>query len=135
MRKENFANDEIYHLFNRGVDKREIFTDTRDLKRFFHSMETFNTVDLVGSIYENSFVNINLNNRVHQLGSRAAKLVDSSWDEYLGKSKENFCEKSVIPGQFRSIDEYKKFAESSLEDILERRGLKEEEEFDVLLLE
>jgi len=29
-----FANNELYHIYNRGVEKREIFTQPRDYKRF-----------------------------------------------------------------------------------------------------
>lgn len=55
MRKIIFANNEHYHIFNRGVDKREIFSDLKDLNRFFQSMKEFNTLDPIGSIFENSF--------------------------------------------------------------------------------
>jgi len=41
MRKVQFANGEYYHLFNRGVDKREIFLDQKDLDRFLQSMSDF----------------------------------------------------------------------------------------------
>jgi len=64
---------------------------------------------------------VNLNWRVHQLGSSASKLISSSWDEYVGKGKRNFCDKSVILGQFKNTNEYKEFARSSLESIRERK--------------
>jgi hypothetical protein len=54
-RKTPLANDEFYHIFNRGVDKRDIFTDTGDLDRFLQSMQEFNSVTPIGSIYEHSF--------------------------------------------------------------------------------
>ena len=56
MRKEVFANGEFYHIFNRGVDKREIFSDNLDSKRFFQGMIEFNVIQPIGSIYENSFL-------------------------------------------------------------------------------
>ncbi len=34
MRKINFAEGEYYHIYNRGVDKRSIFSDERDYERF-----------------------------------------------------------------------------------------------------
>ena len=52
MRKEKPVTGEHYHLYNRGVDKREIFMDKDDLKRFLQSMNEFNTVETIGSIYE-----------------------------------------------------------------------------------
>ena len=42
MRKDKFYNDEYYHIFNRGVDKREIFSDTQDYERFILSMNLLN---------------------------------------------------------------------------------------------
>jgi len=55
MRKIPFTNGEFYHIYNRGVDKRSIFSDKYDIDRFFQSMTEFNTVEPIGSIYENSF--------------------------------------------------------------------------------
>ncbi|PIP28298.1 MAG: hypothetical protein COX29_01860 [Candidatus Moranbacteria bacterium CG23_combo_of_CG06-09_8_20_14_all_35_22] len=42
MRKIEFANEEYYHIFNRGVDKRNIFIDTRDYERFLLAMDLLN---------------------------------------------------------------------------------------------
>lgn len=55
MRKTQFANGEIYHVFNRGVDKRKIFSDQKDLDRFFQSMSAFNYIEPIGSLFEQSF--------------------------------------------------------------------------------
>jgi REP element-mobilizing transposase RayT len=54
MRNIDFAVGEHYHIFNRGVDKRDIFSDRYDLERFFESMAAFNSIEPIGSIYENS---------------------------------------------------------------------------------
>ena len=217
-RKNNFATGEFYHVYNRGVDKRIIFTDEHDLNRFFKSMVEFNTIDPIGSLYEHSFrqlggetpklteklVNIiayclnpnhfhlileqlldggisefmkrlggytsyfnnkykrsgslfqgtfknahidsneyllhassyvNLNDRVHQLGGETPKLVRSrsSWKEYTDRGVEGVCRKEVILGQFKNMDEYKKFALSSLESIIERK--KNLKDIDNFLLE
>lgn len=217
-RKIEFANGEFYHVFNRGVDKRIIFSDRQDVDRFFKSLIEFNVVDPIGSLYENSFlqlggstaklserlVNIvtyclnpnhyhlileqlvdgglsefmkrlggytwyfnnkykrsgalfqgrfkaahidsneyllhvsaytNLNDRVHQLGGSTAKLVESrsSWEEYINPSMKGICEKEIILEQFRTVDEYKEFALSSLKSILQRKlNLKD---FDRFMLE
>ncbi|MFA5000866.1 MAG: transposase [Candidatus Paceibacterota bacterium] len=56
MRRVNFANGEIYHLYNRGVDKRNIFTDQADLNRFVESVNLFNDVRPAGSFYEQSLL-------------------------------------------------------------------------------
>lgn len=67
-RKVQFITGEYYHIFNRGVDKRDIFLDEKDLDRFFQSMQEFNVADPIGSIYENSF------RKNRELGSGAPKL-------------------------------------------------------------
>jgi len=56
MRKVNNIEGEYYHVYNRGVDKRSIFSDQEDIDRFFQSMFEFNSIDPIRSIYENSFV-------------------------------------------------------------------------------
>ena len=55
MRKEHLVNNEYYHIFNRGVDKRELFLGRDDKERFFQSMVEFNVANPIGSIFENSF--------------------------------------------------------------------------------
>jgi putative transposase len=49
-RKVPFKNGEIYHVFNRGVDKRSIFEERWDSHRFLKGMQVFNTKDPVGSL-------------------------------------------------------------------------------------
>lgn len=207
---------EYYHIYNRGVDKRPIFSSEIDMQRFLQSIEEFNVVEPIGSIYQNSFIKdtkdealgsstpkltpklnlvnfvaycinlnhyhfileqvadkgiekfmqrfgtgytnyfnikekrsgalfqgrfksvhidsneyllhlsayVNLNDRVHQLGSSTPKLVksQSSWGEYAGKSKTNFCNKDIVLQQFKNLKDYQIFAEGSLQDILERKA-------------
>ena len=43
-RKAEFKNGEHYHVYNRGVDKRRIFLDDRDYRRFHRSLSLFNDV-------------------------------------------------------------------------------------------
>lgn len=66
MRKHPFANGELYHIYNRGVEKRAIALDLYDQKRFFQSLDQFNTLNPIGSIYEKQFLK-------KQLGSRTPK--------------------------------------------------------------
>ncbi len=42
MKNPQFINNKIYHVFNRGVEKREVFLDTQDYARFIHSLFEFN---------------------------------------------------------------------------------------------
>lgn len=51
MRKIEFANNEYYHIYNRGVDKREVFSDKKDYLRFLQSMRGFNNTKPTGSLY------------------------------------------------------------------------------------
>lgn len=110
-RKIQFINNEFYHIFNRGADKRDIFIDFDDMDRFFQSMEEFNVIEPIGGIYKNSFH--------QQLRSKAPQLSRSSWGEYIGKEKSDFCKKDIILDQFKNTKEYKNFAEDSLKDIRE----------------
>jgi len=218
MRKTPFVNGEFYHIYNRGIDKRILFSDETDVERFVQSMSEFNKIEPIGSIYENSFrkekanppqqlvkfisycvnpnhfhflleqlvdrgiekflhrlgtgytkyfnnrhsrsgslfqgpfkaihlesneyllhlsVYVNLNDRIHQLGSLASKLVDSrsSWTEYIeGRLKiPSFCDTDIILGQFSSKKDYEIFAEEALQSIIERKD--REKELAILLLE
>ena len=56
MKKPVLTTREYYHIYNRGVDRRQIFLDQHDIERFFQSMEEFNALEPIGSIYENSFI-------------------------------------------------------------------------------
>ncbi len=42
MKKPKFLINHIYHLYNRGVDKRDIFLDDEDHFRFIHNLFEFN---------------------------------------------------------------------------------------------
>lgn len=208
MRNIAFAENEYYHLFNRGVDKRSIFSDEKDVDRFFESIEKFNSTQTIGSIRDNLSTNkkidgksqpnqklvnlvaycvnpnhyhfilkqvaekgiekfmhklgtghtkyfntkhkrtgslfqgpykaihinsneyllyvsayVNLNNRVHKIKSLASDLMRprTSWDEYLKGSSNGLCKKDVVLEQFKNVKEYKKFAESVLEQVIHRR--------------
>jgi len=204
MRKVPLVEDQFYHVYNRGTDKRNIIENDFDMQRFMQSIDEFNIQEPIGSIYENTFrkkekllgtpstklklveivaycinqnhyhfilrplcaggiekfmqklgggytryfnekhdrtgalfqgrfksthINsnsllmqmsayVNLNNKVHQLGTPSTK---SSWNEYIGLNNEGICSKDIILGQFKNIEDYKKFAEESIEGILKQR--------------
>jgi hypothetical protein len=52
MRKEKFQTGECYHIYNRGVDKRDIFCEEKDFLRFLKSMKEFNRIEATGSLYK-----------------------------------------------------------------------------------
>ncbi len=56
MRKTQFAPENYYHIYNRGVDKRSIFCDKEDILRFLECMRDFNTIDPSGGLYQMSFI-------------------------------------------------------------------------------
>ena len=47
MRKSVFANNYVYHVYNRGVDKRKIFLKKCDYLRFIHNLFEFNDIQPV----------------------------------------------------------------------------------------
>ena len=42
MRKTHFAKDNIYHVYNRGVEKRNVFMNDNDRWRFLQALFLFN---------------------------------------------------------------------------------------------
>jgi len=42
MRKNPLVENEYYHIYNRGVDKRDVFLDDRDYRRFLLAMDLLN---------------------------------------------------------------------------------------------
>jgi putative transposase len=50
MQKPQFVEDRIYHIYNRGVEKRNVFLDKKDYFRFIHDLYEFND--------ENSVLNL-----------------------------------------------------------------------------
>lgn len=73
MRIRNFEIGEFYHIYNRGVDKRNVFSSIKDIERFHKSMEEFNTIEPIGSIYENSFNKAQLGSPTSKLGKSGLK--------------------------------------------------------------
>jgi REP element-mobilizing transposase RayT len=71
MRKTEFANGEYYHIYNRGVDKREIFLEDFEYMRFLQALDEFNRIDPIGSIFEQGFRDKNT-----ALGYSVSKLVE-----------------------------------------------------------
>lgn len=61
MRNISFTEKEIYHIYNRGVEKRNIFLDEEDRFRFVHNLFEFNDEAPAANIYykENILTNKN----------------------------------------------------------------------------
>ena len=69
MRRPQFAKDLIYHVFNRGVDGRNVFLDDQDYYRIIHSLFEFND--------EEPVLNVNYyfdhNHKIMGIGKRPAR--------------------------------------------------------------
>ena len=50
MRKQPLVTGEYYHIYNRGVDKRDIYNNKKDLERFVESMREFNALEGIDSL-------------------------------------------------------------------------------------
>ncbi|QSH39047.1 transposase [Candidatus Kaiserbacteria bacterium] len=76
MRKTQLANDEYYHVYNRGTDKRKIVLDAEDANRLVQSLIAFNTASSIGSIYSHYYKNkINLSSPVTKIDDPLVDIV------------------------------------------------------------
>lgn len=53
-----FVSMDLYHVLNRGVDKRDIFVDDRDRARFVHDMYEFNDTSPSGNAYRDFMMDV-----------------------------------------------------------------------------
>ena len=51
MKQPIFADNQVYHVYNRGVEKRNIFLDDQDRYRFIHDLFEFNDETPAANIY------------------------------------------------------------------------------------
>ncbi|MDP1845222.1 MAG: transposase [Candidatus Moranbacteria bacterium] len=109
MRKTQLVENEYYHIYNRGVDKRNVFLDDFDYIRFLKSIQEFNSKELVGSLYEKHL-------REKKNGSLAstmeAKLPNSMLVEIIA-----YC---LNPNHYHFI--LKQLAEKGIEKFMQRLG-------------
>ncbi len=111
-RKTPFVPREHYHIYNRGVDKRNIVSSEKDMDRFFQSMEEFNTIEPIGSIYENSFVKKEQLVGLGGLASKSLKVKDT------GKKLVEFITYCVNPNHFHFI--LRQVAENGIKKFMHR---------------
>ena len=213
MRKEVITEGEHYHIYNRGVEKRNIFEDEKDITRFIRGMIEFNAKKPIGSLFENAFLlksgkcksgdkivdivsycinpnhfhlilfsrapngiqkymhrlgagytryfnekykrtgslfqgtykakrittneyltylsaYVNLNSKVHRLGSQATKLSRSSWDFFANSKTDHIVSGTeIITKQFRNSKDYESFALDALRLMLEQKDTSDVSEF------
>lgn len=51
MEKPQFVEGNVYHIYNRGVEKRNVFLNDRDRLRFIHDLYEFNDEDAVANVW------------------------------------------------------------------------------------
>lgn len=72
MQRPDFVNGQIYHAYNRGVEKRNVFLSDEDRFRFVHDLFEFNDIRPASHIYtglqlgEVRLPHINLNKQEHK---------------------------------------------------------------------
>src|SRR3989344_3303747 len=114
-RKVPFVNGEIYHLFNRGVDKQNIFKDEFDLERFFQGMMLFNSIKPIGSLYEKSFEL----DMAGELGGSTSKCI-----EFYNRNKKNrlveFICYCLNPNHYHLVVEQK--VDGGISELMKRIG-------------
>ena len=57
MQKPHFVQERIYHIYNRGVEKRKVFLDKNDYYRFIHDLYELNDEE---PTYNSAYYNSNL---------------------------------------------------------------------------
>ncbi len=70
---------DLYHVLNRGVDKRTIFLDTQDYARFVHDMFEFNSTKPASNTYRAQMFDVGRRTSVSAVtdnAERGQKLVD-----------------------------------------------------------
>lgn len=71
MREKIIAGN-LYHILNRGVDKRKIFMDNEDYMRFIHDLFEFNDIEPVPNLAR--LVRNNKNNQLFDVGRRTIRI-------------------------------------------------------------
>ena len=66
MKRIQFAHNCIYHIYNRGVEKRNIFTEEKDYIRFLSDLQQFNNPQTTlnnGRIIERGLIGVGLQSK------------------------------------------------------------------------
>lgn len=56
MKRPLFTNNRIYHIYNRGTDKRRVFLEDEDYFRFLHDLFEFNDISPAINLYYKGLV-------------------------------------------------------------------------------
>jgi putative transposase len=107
MRKTQLVENEYYHIYNRGTEKRKIFLDSSDYLRFLKSMNEFNSVDPIGSLYEKYLRNKKNGGSTSTMEVEPPKLVE-------------FICYSLLPNHFHFM--LKQLSDRGIEKFMQRIG-------------
>lgn len=90
-RKEAFVEGEIYHIFNRGVEKRKIFMSDGDFDRFLYNLVEFNDTEPSEHVFykPDSYEVGPRKNRVDLVEILAYCLIDNHYHLLLQQKTEN----------------------------------------------
>lgn len=77
IRRQPLVTGKMYHIYNRGVDKRDIFSDKNDIYRFIESIKEFNREDKIISLANiRKSKKTNLKHQIEALPLSEEKLVE-----------------------------------------------------------
>ncbi|MFC1756695.1 transposase [Patescibacteria group bacterium] len=113
MKRLQFANNHFYHVFNRGVDKRDIFMDDKDYHRFLFSLRDFN--DKNSSI--NLFRRVNVEDGMVSVGDPISHRIKAEDREPVIKIH---CS-CLMPNHFHLILE--QLEEKGISDFMQKLGI------------
>jgi len=77
MARERPVQDEIYHIYNRGVEKRVVFLEDRDYVRFIHNLFEFNdTAPALNLYYKSQSYEVGLRKIAEEMRTKRNLLVE-----------------------------------------------------------
>ena len=77
----------IYHIYNRGVEKRKTFLDKQDYLRFIHCLFEFNDENpTLNTTYYFNPIDHSLNNKLEKVLSKATKLDNLNFSKWEVRS-------------------------------------------------
>ncbi|MEI6296799.1 MAG: transposase [bacterium] len=76
MSRNSFITGDHYHIYNHGIDGRNLFLDKYDFERFRKSLTAFNSIKPIGSIFENQHKKKVLGGTEVKVLPREERLVD-----------------------------------------------------------
>ncbi len=78
MRNLRFTGGKVYHIYNRGVEKRNIFLDNKDYFRFIHDLFEFNDEESATFLYYKKPFLQSYETKSHRIEHRRKLLVEIS---------------------------------------------------------